>query len=67
MTPPSNIDLNLVQFLIATLIGLGSLGIFVWAVLSGMFRDVEQVKMRAYRAEVPDDDDADDETRPNKG
>jgi nitrogen fixation-related uncharacterized protein len=63
MTPPSNIDLNLVQFLIAALIGLGSLGIFVWAVLSGMFRDVEEVKMRAYRAEVPDDDDADDETR----
>lgn len=64
MTPPSNIDLNLLQFLIATLIGLGSLGIFIWAVLSGMFRDVEEVKMRAYRAEVPDDDDADDETRP---
>lgn len=64
MTPPTNIDLNLVQFLIATLIGLGSLGIFIWAVLSGMFRDVEQVKMRAYRAEVPDDDDADAETRP---
>jgi len=54
---PTDIDLNLVQFLIAVLIGLGSLGIFIWAVLSGMFRDVEQIKMRAYRAEVPEDDD----------
>jgi hypothetical protein len=63
MTPPTDIDLNLVQFLIATLIGLGSLGIFVWAVLSGMFRDVEQVKMRAYRAEVPEDDDSEQTTR----
>lgn len=63
MIPPTPIDLNLVQFLIATLIGLGSLGIFVWAVLSGMFRDVEQVKMRAYRAEVPEDDDADPTSR----
>jgi nitrogen fixation-related uncharacterized protein len=53
----ANIDLTLVQFLIALLIGLGSLGIFIWAVLSGMFRDVEQAKMRAYRAEVPEDDD----------
>lgn len=56
-----NIDLSLVQFLIALLIGLGSLGIFIWAVLSGMFRDVEQVKMRAYRAEVPEHDDDEEE------
>lgn len=55
-----NIDLPLLQFLIALLIGLGSLGIFIWAVLSGMFRDVEQVKMRAYRAEVPEHDDEED-------
>lgn len=61
---PTDIDLNLVQFLIAVLIGLGSLGIFIWAVLSGMFRDVEQIKMRAYRAEVPEDDD---ETEPRRG
>ncbi len=56
-----NIDLTLVQFVIALLIGLGSLGIFVWAILSGMFRDVEQVKMRAYRAEVSRDDDEKDD------
>jgi nitrogen fixation-related uncharacterized protein len=54
------IDLTLVQFLIALLIGLGSLGIFIWAVLSGMFRDVEQIKMRAYRAEVSEDDERQD-------
>jgi nitrogen fixation-related uncharacterized protein len=55
------IDLTLVQFVIALLIGLGSLGIFIWAILSGMFRDVEQVKMRAYRAEVPEDDERQDD------
>ncbi|HRP97201.1 MAG TPA: hypothetical protein PL143_13185 [Rhodocyclaceae bacterium] len=64
MNPTPDIDLSLIQFLIAVLIGLGSLGIFIWAVLSGMFRDVEEVKMRAYRAEVPDDDDPDDQARP---
>lgn len=58
----ASIDLTLVQLIVALLIGLGSLGVFVWAVLSGMFRDVEQVKMRAYRAEVPEDDD--DEEHP---
>jgi nitrogen fixation-related uncharacterized protein len=58
---PPAIDLTLVQFLIALLIGLGSLGIFIWAILSGMFRDVEQVKMRAYRAEVSEDDERQDE------
>lgn len=57
---PPAIDLTLVQFLIALLIGLGSLGIFIWAILSGMFRDVEQVKMRAYRAEVSEDDERQD-------
>lgn len=56
----SELDLTLIQFLVALLIGLGSLGIFVWAVLSGMFRDVEQAKMRAYRAEVPEDEDEDE-------
>lgn len=52
-----SIDLTLVQLIVALLIGLGSLAVFAWAVLSGMFRDVEKVKMRAYRAEVPEDDD----------
>jgi nitrogen fixation-related uncharacterized protein len=50
------IDLTLLQYLFGLLIGLGSLCIFIWAVLSGMFQDVEEVKMRAYRAEVADDD-----------
>ena len=53
----ANVDLTLIQFVIALLIGLGSLGILIWAILSGMFRDVEEVKMRAYRAEVSEDDE----------
>lgn len=56
----AELDLTLIQFLIALLIGLGSVGIFAWAVLNGMFRDVEQTKMRAYRAEVAEDDEGDD-------
>jgi hypothetical protein len=56
----AELDLTLIQFLIALFIGLGSVGIFAWAVLNGMFRDVEQTKMRAYRAEVPEDDQGDD-------
>lgn len=48
--------LALLQFVVALLMGLGALCLFAWAVLSGMFDDVEAVKYRAYRAEVPDDE-----------
>lgn len=48
--------LTLGQFLVALCMSLGALCIFVWAVLSGMFKDVEDIKMRAYRMEIPDDD-----------
>lgn len=59
------IDLTLVQFLVALFMGLAAVSVFVWAVLSGMFKDVEDIKYRAYRAEVNDDrrqrqDDADE-------
>jgi cbb3-type cytochrome oxidase maturation protein len=54
-------DLTLWQFLVAILMGIGSLGIFVWAVLSGMFHDVEDIKMRAYHAEVDDDEPESDQ------
>lgn len=57
----ANLDLTLIQFLIAVLIGLGSVGVFAWAVLTGMFHDVEKAKMRAYRAEVPEDGDEGDD------
>ncbi|MEX0732639.1 MAG: cbb3-type cytochrome oxidase assembly protein CcoS [Aquisalimonadaceae bacterium] len=63
MNLPATIDMTMVQFLIALLMGLGSLGVFIWAVLSGMFRDVEQIKMRAYRAEVSEDDEQQDDDR----
>ena len=35
---------------------LAALCIFIWAVLSGMFRNVEDIAVRAYRAEVGDDE-----------
>ncbi len=50
------VELTLIQFLVALLMSLGALCLFVWAVLSGLFTDVEDVKYKAYRAEVSDDD-----------
>lgn len=49
-------ELAFVQFLAALFMSLGALCVFVWAVLSGLFVNVEDVKYRAYRAEVTDDD-----------
>lgn len=49
-------ELTFLQFLVALLMGLGALCVFVWAVLSGLFTDVEDIKYRAYRAEVNDDE-----------
>lgn len=49
-------ELTLVQFLVALLMSLAAVCLFVWAVLSGLFEDVESVKYRAYRAEVKDDE-----------
>jgi cbb3-type cytochrome oxidase maturation protein len=49
-------ELTLIQFLVALFMGLGAVCLFVWAVLSGLFQDVEAVKYRAYRAEVNDDE-----------
>lgn len=50
------IELTLLQFAVALCMGLGALCLFVWAVLSGLFTDVEAAKYRAYRAEVTDHD-----------
>ena len=52
-------ELTFVQFLVALFMSLGALCIFIWAVLSGLFLNVEDVKYRAYRAEVKDDEPAD--------
>ena len=49
-------ELTFVQFLVAVLMSLGGVCVFIWAVLSGLFNDVEEVKYRAYRAEVNDDE-----------
>ncbi len=53
--------LTLLQFLVALLMSLGALLLFIWAVLSGLFQDVEEIKYRAYRAEVDDDERKDRE------
>jgi nitrogen fixation-related uncharacterized protein len=50
--------LTLVQFLVALCMSLGALCVFVWAVLSGHFTNVEAIKYRAYRTEVHDDEPA---------
>ena len=49
------VELTFVQFMVAFFMGLSAVSIFLWAVLSGMFINVEDVKYRAYRAEVRDD------------
>jgi|KNS12BottometaT_FD_k123_15615_3 nitrogen fixation-related uncharacterized protein len=56
------VELTFVQFMVAFFMGLSAVSIFLWAVLSGMFINVEDVKYRAYRAEVRDDDPRDTTT-----
>ncbi len=41
-------------FLISLSMGLGALGIFVWAVLSGQMYDTEDVKYRILEREMED-------------
>jgi hypothetical protein len=48
-------ELTFVQFLVAFFMSLSALCLFIWAVLSGLFHEVEKIKFRAYRAEVNDD------------
>lgn len=50
------LELTIAQFVVATLMSLSALFFFIWAVLSGMFKNPEAIKMRAYRSEVVDDD-----------
>ena len=50
------IDVTMIQFFVALLMNLGAVCIFIWAVLSGLFTDVEEIKMRAYRTEVSKDE-----------
>ena len=46
------IEVTIIQFMVALFMSLGALCIFIWAVLSGLFTDMEEIKHRAYRAEV---------------
>ena len=50
------IEVTMIQFFVALLMSLGAVCIFIWAVLSGLFTDVEEIKMQAYRAEVSTDE-----------
>jgi cbb3-type cytochrome oxidase maturation protein len=56
------LEVTFVQFLVALLMGLGALCIFLWAVLSGQFVNVEDVKYDVLRLEVDDDERADGRT-----
>jgi cbb3-type cytochrome oxidase maturation protein len=46
-------------FLIALSMGLGALGVFVWAALGGQMDDAEDIKYRILAREI--DGDGDDE------
>jgi cbb3-type cytochrome oxidase maturation protein len=48
--------LTFVQFLVALSMSLGAVCLFIWAVLSGMFNDVEDIAYRTYRREVQNDE-----------
>ena len=49
------IEVTMVQFLVALCMSMGAVCVFIWAVLSGLFTDVEEIKYKAYRAEVSED------------
>ena len=43
------------QFAVSLLMGLAALCLFLWAALSGLLRDVEEVKHQVLRSEGLDD------------
>jgi len=50
------IEVTMVQFLVALFMSMGAVCVFIWAVLSGLFTDVEEIKYKAYHAEVSEDE-----------
>jgi Cytochrome oxidase maturation protein cbb3-type len=48
-------ELTAIQFLLALFMGLGALGAFIWAALSGEFTNVEDVAREVYQREAQDD------------
>ena len=53
---PCFFEATMIQFFVALFMSLGAVCIFVWAVLSGLLTDVEEIKYRAYHAEVTEDE-----------
>jgi nitrogen fixation-related uncharacterized protein len=49
--------LTATQFLVALFMGLGAVCLFIWAVLSGSFTNVEDIAEEVYRREVENDGD----------
>lgn len=49
------LEVTLLQFMVALFMSLGAVFFFIWAVLSGLFVNIEEIKFRAYRAEVKED------------
>src|SRR5439155_26398939 len=47
--------LTLAEFVVALLMGLAALSAFVWAAVSGAFRDVEAIKYRVLDVEADED------------
>ena len=50
------IELTFGQLVVALCMSLGALCFFIWAVLSGLFVNVEDIKYRVYNREVNDDE-----------
>ena len=50
------IEVTMVQFLVALFMSMGAVCVFIWAVMSGLFTDVEEIKYKAYHAEVSEDE-----------
>ena len=42
------------EFLIAVFMGIGALGIFIWAIRDGQMDDIEDVKYRMLEQEMDD-------------
>ena len=49
------IEATIIQFFFFFFMSLSAVCIFVWAVLSGLFINVEDIKYKAYHAEVSED------------
>ena len=48
------LELTFLQFLVALCMGLGAVCIFIWAVLSGQFVDIEAAKHQVLEVEADD-------------